>query len=116
VSRIAVSCGVVADGQAHDGDFLPLRDDDFLRQAPQLLVLAVAQVRHRHVDRALVMRRHHRDEVAVDVAARLHGHVVHHLVHRRFVRGEIRGFRRRLLGPGERRDAERENPNEFLHR
>ena len=31
-------------------------DDDFLREPPELLVVAVAQHRLRHVDRALMMR------------------------------------------------------------
>ena len=43
--------------------------------------MAVAQFGLSHVDRALVVRNHHRDEIPVDVAGGLHGHVVHHLRH-----------------------------------
>ena len=61
----------LAEREPHRDDFLLLVDDDFLRDPPQLLVMAVAQLRLRHVDRALVVRDHHGGEVAVDVAGRL---------------------------------------------
>ena len=54
----------LAERQAHGRDLLLLLDDDLLRDAPELLVLAVAQLGQRHVDGALVVRDHHRDEVA----------------------------------------------------
>src|ERR1700734_2286029 len=34
----------LADGEPHGGDFRLLRDDDFLRHAPELLVLTVTQL------------------------------------------------------------------------
>ncbi len=61
--------GRLADREPHRGDFLLLLDDDFLRDAAQLLVVAVAQLDHAPCRSPLVMRRHHLDEVAVDVAA-----------------------------------------------
>ncbi len=67
--------------QPHRGNLLQLIDDDFLRDAPELFVLAVAQLGHGHVDGALMVGNHHRDEVLVDVAAGLDRHVVHHLRH-----------------------------------
>jgi hypothetical protein len=39
-----------------------------------------------------MMRDHHGDEVAIDVAGRLHRHIVHHLGHGGFVLGEVRRF------------------------
>ena len=54
----------------HGADLLPLRHDDFLRHAPQQLIPAVAQLRLRHLDRGLVMRNHHRDELGVRIARR----------------------------------------------
>jgi hypothetical protein len=41
---------------AHRSDFLLLRHDNFLRHAPELLVVPVAQFSLRHVDCALVVR------------------------------------------------------------
>jgi hypothetical protein len=90
----------LADRELHGRDLLGLVDDDLLGDAAQLLVLAVAQFDHGHVDRALMMRRHHRDEIAVDVAGRLGAHAVHHLRHRRvglFQERAFLGRRRRWL-------------------
>jgi hypothetical protein len=81
-----------ADRQLHRRDLLHLADDDFLRDAPKLFVLAVAQFEHGHVDRALMVRRHHGDEVAVDVAGRLCLHRAHHPGHRGLVFGEEGAF------------------------
>jgi hypothetical protein len=63
----------------------------------------------RHLDRALMMRRHHRNEITVDVAARLDHHVGHHLVHGGVVFRQIRRF----LGKGRtgRRRAKRQRRN-----
>jgi hypothetical protein len=82
----------LADGKAHRGDLLELIDDDLLGNAPDLLVAPVAKHRLGHVDGALMMRNHHGDEVAIDVARRFHRHVVHHLRHGGVVFGEIRRF------------------------
>jgi hypothetical protein len=65
---------------------------------------ALVQLRPGHVDGALMVRHHHRHEVAVDVTARLDRHVLHHRLHGRVVCGEeghfrIRCVRRRILGP-----------------
>ena len=54
---------------AHVGDLLSLLDDDRLREALELFV-ARTQLHERHIDGALMMRDHHPDEVAVDIAAR----------------------------------------------
>jgi hypothetical protein len=43
--------------------------------------VAVAKHRHRHVVALLMVRHHHSHEVGIDVAGRLHRHVVHHLCH-----------------------------------
>ena len=61
----------LADRELHRVDLLHLVDDDLLGDAPQLFVLAVAQFDDGHVDRALMMRGHHGDEVAVDIAGGL---------------------------------------------
>src|SRR3954454_21413530 len=53
----------LTDRQSHHSDLLLLGDDDLLGQAPELFVPAVAQLGLRHVDRAPVVRNHHRDEV-----------------------------------------------------
>jgi hypothetical protein len=82
----------LANCELHRGNLLHLVDDDFLRDPPKLLVLAVAQLDHGHVDGALMMRVHHGNEVAIDVAGRLRRHVVHHLGHRRVVLFQERGF------------------------
>src|SRR5271166_6963715 len=103
--------GLLADRELHGRDLLHLVDNDLLGDAPQLLVLAVAQLDHRHFDRALVMRGHHGHEIAVDVAGRLGRHVVHHLRHRRvdlaekgaLLGGHCRSGRVRLLRKRKRR-------------
>jgi hypothetical protein len=90
-----------ADRKLHGRDFLHLADDDLLRDAPQLFVLAVAQFADRHVDGALMMRDHHRGEVAVDIAGRIDRHIVHHLDHCCLVllpeRSFVDGGRRRVV-------------------
>src|SRR3984893_6227348 len=101
-SRCGTRCRL-ANRELHGGDLLQLVDDDFLRDAPQLFVLAVTQFADRHVDRALMMRGHHSDEIAVDIACRLYLHVAHHLDHRGLVLFQERSFvgdsrRRRLSG------------------
>ena len=53
---------------------------------------AVAQLADRHVDRALMVRDHHGNEIPVDIAARLDRHVVHHLGHRSVVLFQERSF------------------------
>lgn len=80
------------DRKFHRRDLLHLADDDFLRDTTELLVLAVAQFEHGHVDRPLMVRGHHGDEVAVDVAGRLCLHAAHHLAHRDLVLGKESAF------------------------
>lgn len=110
--------GRLAERQAHGDDLLLLFDDDFLRDAPQLLVLAVAQFRHRHVDRALVVRDHHGGEVGVDVAGWLRRHPGHHPVHRGAVLRQERRFvrversRPRFLSANADRACEAEGESE----
>lgn len=103
-----------SDCELHRGDLLHLVHDDFLRDAPKLLVLAVAQLDHRHVDGTLMMRVHHGDEVAIDVTGWLRRHVVHHLGHRHIVLLQERGFLgaqpcRRIGRVGFMRERERRN-------
>jgi hypothetical protein len=70
----------------HDPDLRGLRDDYFLREPAQHRVLAVEQLGLGHVDRALVMRNHHRGEVVVGIAVHrrathAHLHDVHRVIH-----------------------------------
>jgi hypothetical protein len=58
----------LTDGEAHGGNLLLLGHDDLLRQPPDLRVAAVAKHRNSYVDRALMMRHHHRYEIGIDVA------------------------------------------------
>src|SRR5262245_66637633 len=62
----------------HVGDLFPLLDDDRLRQPLDPLVAAVLEHRQCHVDRTLMMRDHHAQEVAVDVTTRSDRHVAMH--------------------------------------
>src|SRR5437867_3862384 len=61
----------LANRQPHRSDILLLLHDDFLGDAPELLVAAITQLSLRHVDRTLMMRNHRRDEVSVHVAGGL---------------------------------------------
>jgi hypothetical protein len=81
--------------QPHRRHLLPLRHNDLLGEAPEVFVLAVPELCLRHIDRALVMRGHHRDEVSVNITGRLDRHAVHHGVHRRIDVGD----ERRFVGP-----------------
>ncbi len=67
----------------HDGDLGLLLHDDFLCNAPKLLVMAVAQLRLRHVDCALMMGNHLPDEILVDIPSRRSFHAGHHRTHGR---------------------------------
>src|SRR3954452_24726082 len=86
-ARKVLVMSVIPESQFHDFDLLLLRDYDFLGEASQALVLAIAKLGERHVDRALVVRDHHAGEVAVRIARvgyvhrRVHprGRLVHHL-------------------------------------
>src|SRR5215467_131793 len=62
----------------HVGDLLPLLDDDRLRQTLDPLVSPVLEHEQRHVDRALMMRDHHAQEVTVEVTAGSDRHVTMH--------------------------------------
>src|SRR5437870_331070 len=52
----------------HQLDLLLLFDDDALGKTPQNWIAAVDQFELGHVDRALMMRNHHRGEIAIGVA------------------------------------------------
>jgi len=99
----------LAERQPHRSDFLLLRHDDFLGKASELLVAAVAQLGLRHIDRALVMRHHHRDEVRVHVARWLDAHGRHHRVHCRAILGEKWRLRRTCRQRCYRRDQSGSN-------
>ncbi len=58
----------------HQLDLLLLFDDDALGKTPQNWIAAVDQFELGHVDRALVMRNHHRGEIAIRIARRLCGY------------------------------------------
>src|SRR5262245_53902252 len=62
-------CWRVAQRQVHDRDLLLLVDDDLLSESSEALVLAVPQLRERHVDGPLMMWDHHASEVAVGITA-----------------------------------------------
>jgi hypothetical protein len=51
------------------------------RQLAEFRILAVLELDLRHVDRALVMRDHHGDDVAIRIACHRRGHVSVHLRH-----------------------------------
>jgi hypothetical protein len=72
---------VIVDRKAHCANLVLLGDDDFLSQAANRFIVARSQHGARHVDRALVVRNHHRDEVAVDITGRGHMHRRHHALH-----------------------------------
>ena len=55
----------------HQLDLLLLFDDDALSKTSQNWIAAVDQFKLGHVDRALVMRNHHRGEIAIGIARRL---------------------------------------------
>src|SRR3954451_21314204 len=94
-ARMVLVMSVIPESQFHDFDLLLLRDYNLLGEASQALVLAVAKLGERHVDRALVVRDHHASEVAVRIARIRYVHrrvhprdrLVHHLP------GPIRGGR-----------------------
>ena len=55
--------------QPHHHDLLLLHRNDLLSQATKLLVIAVFHFGIRHVDRGLMVRHHHRNEIAIDVTS-----------------------------------------------
>jgi hypothetical protein len=64
-ARLAAGGLVAVQPGLHDPDFVLLLGDDPLRQVAQFRVLAVHQDGFGHVDGALVVRDHHRDEVVL---------------------------------------------------
>ena len=58
----------------HQIDLLLLFDNDALSKTPQNWILTVDQFGFGHVDRALMMRNHHRCEIAIRIPRRLCGH------------------------------------------
>src|ERR1700761_8066389 len=69
----------LAKGQPHRRNLLLLGDDDFLTETPEQLVTSITQLGLGHVDGALMMRHHHRHEIAIDFAGPPDLHVGHHL-------------------------------------
>jgi hypothetical protein len=70
---------------AQDRNLLLLLSDDFLGQSPQLIVVAVLELRLRHVDRGLMMGNHDVGKIAIDIAGRRDEHVTVHVAHREIV-------------------------------
>lgn len=58
----------------HELDLLLLFDNDRLSETPQNGIATVNQLYLRHVNRALMVRNHHRREIAIGVARGLGGH------------------------------------------
>jgi hypothetical protein len=56
-------------------NLLLLLSDDFLRQTPELVVMAVLELGLRHVDRAPMLWDHNGREVAIDIASRRDEHL-----------------------------------------
>jgi hypothetical protein len=57
----------LAERQPRRRDLLLLGRDDFLRDPPQLLIMPVAQLGLRHVNRTLLMGNHHVDGITIDI-------------------------------------------------
>jgi hypothetical protein len=74
-----------------------LHGNDALCDPEQFLIVAVAQLSLRHVDCTLMVSDHHGRKVRIDIAGRLHRHVLHHLAHGGLVLGH-EGRLRVLLG------------------
>src|SRR5256885_10927506 len=66
---------------AHQFDFLLLLDDDPFGEASKHGVAAELQLGLRHVDRTLVVRNHHRREVAVRISGVRDRHIPVHAGH-----------------------------------
>src|SRR6516165_7419658 len=58
----------LAEREPHHSDFLLLGDDDLLRKTLEPLVMAIAQFRKSHLDRAFMMRDHDAREIRIDVS------------------------------------------------
>jgi hypothetical protein len=95
VGRCDRSWQRLAEGESHGGDFLLLLDDDFLRDAPQLLVATVAQFGLSHVNRTLMVRNHHGSEIMIDITGVPNVHASHYLVHGCLILDKKRRFARR---------------------
>jgi len=52
-------------GGSHHRYLMVLLRDDVLSEAPKLVVVSVFELGARHIDCALMVRDHHRDEVAI---------------------------------------------------
>src|SRR5216683_5348170 len=71
----------LAERVAHRRDLLLLSGDDFLGKTEKRLVVSIAQLGFGHVNGALVMGHHHRDEVSIHIVGRLDLHRCHHPGH-----------------------------------
>jgi hypothetical protein len=65
---------LLADCELHFRYLVLLLCDDVLSESPKLLVVTILEFCPRHIDRVLMMRDHHGDEVAIYVARRLDEH------------------------------------------
>ncbi|MNT33614.1 hypothetical protein D3C72_1695500 [compost metagenome] len=81
----------------HQTDFVLLVSDDALCQVAQFRIAGVEQQCLGHVDGALVMRDHHRDEVMIGLA--VHGCGAHAGIHDGH--GVVHALRERLRGAGD---------------
>lgn len=82
----------LAQSEPHGDDLLLLLDDDFLSDAAKPLIVPMAQFGVCHVNRALMVRHHHCDEVLIDVTRRVNGHAIHHSRHSPIVFRQKGGF------------------------
>ena len=60
----------VCNEATQDRNLLLLLSDDFLGKAPELVVMAVLELRFRQIYRALMLSDHVGGEVAIDIASR----------------------------------------------
>jgi hypothetical protein len=65
----------------HGRNLLLLSDDNLLSKASDLFVPAIPEHSQGHVDGALMVRNHHRNEIPVNVARRPDRHIGHHGAH-----------------------------------
>lgn len=86
------------DRALHHPDLVLPLGNDLLGQTANLLVVTVFELGLRHVDRALMLRNRHCNEISIDIAGRLDRHIGRHLSHDRRIRRQERPLIR-WIGP-----------------